>query len=195
MDWNCEGLNRVFECDGPQSLEIEQFDTTWSSTALNTHWYNNGEYEIMCLPKDIPDGWVLGRIMDNTGPRPNMQGPNHPRYGQPSNVLGTIWINNGKDHKMVFGDEIPEGWVKGRLNVQSNKEQFRQQGLNNNPNAKTYRIRFRNGDVVECHQLSKWGRENDIKYSALKSVLRRTREISGSPGCNSIYIIVHCQLG
>lgn len=128
--------------------------------------------------KDLGTGMLINRSPGgegNSGPRPSMKGKNHPRYGQPSNVLGTIWINNGKDHKMVFGDEIPEGWVKGRLNVQSNKEQFRQQGLNNNPNAKTYRIRFRNGDVVECHQLSKWGRENGIKYSALKSVLRRTR--------------------
>lgn len=92
-----------------------------------------------------------------------------------SYVRGSIWVNNGLEHKMVFEDQIPDGWVKGRISLHSNKEQFRQQGLNNNSNAKTYRIKFRNGDVVECHQLSKWARENGIKYTALKSVVHRTK--------------------
>jgi hypothetical protein len=100
----------------------------------------------------------------------------HTPYAYPvSPVRGTVWINNGTEHQMVFEDEIPDGWVLGRIKVQTDKEQFRQQGLNNNNNAKKYRIVFRNGDVVECHQLSKWGRDNDIKYSLLKKVVWRTK--------------------
>jgi len=127
MDWNCEGLNRVFECDGPSVITLTEEELT-----------------------PVYDSRV-------------------------SYVRGSVWVNNGLDHKMVFKDEIPDGWVLGRINVHSDKEQFRLQGLNNNANAKKYRIKFRNGDVVECCQLSKWGRENGIKYSALKSVVARTR--------------------
>lgn len=127
MDWNCEGLNRAFECDGPSVITLTEEEL-----------------------KPVYDARV-------------------------SYVRGSVWINNGSEHHMVFEDEIPDGWVLGRINVQTDKEQFRQQGLNNNSNAKKYRIKFRNGDVVECHQLSKWGRENGIKYTALKSVVHRTK--------------------
>lgn len=126
--------------------------------------------------KDLGTGILINRSPGgegNSGPRLCMRGKNNPRYGKPSTQRGKIWVTDGKSNRMVY--DVPEGWTIGRTNVQSNKEQFRQQGLNNNSNAKTYRIKFRNGDVVECHQLSKWGRENGIKYSALKSVVARTR--------------------
>lgn len=127
MDWNCEGLNRVFECDGPSVITLNEEELT-----------------------PVYDARV-------------------------SYVRGSVWVNNGFDHKMVFEDEIPDGWVLGRINVHSDKEQFRQQGLNNNSNAKTYKIMFRNGDVVECHQLSKWARDNNINYGSLKRVVYRTK--------------------
>ncbi len=127
MDWNCEGLNRAFECDGPSVITLTEEELT-----------------------PVYDARV-------------------------SYVRGSVWVNNGLDHKMVFEDEIPDGWVLGRINVFTDKKQFVEQGLNNNPNAKTYRIRFRNGDVVECHQLSKWARDNDTDYNALKRIVRRTK--------------------
>jgi hypothetical protein len=126
--------------------------------------------------KDLGTGILINRTPGgegNSGPRPCMRGINNPRYGKPSIQRDKIWVTDGKSNRMVH--DVPEGWTIGRTNVQTNKEQFRQQGLNNNPNAKKYRIKFRNGEVVECHQLSKWGHENGIKYSALKSVVHRTR--------------------
>lgn len=126
--------------------------------------------------KDLGTGILINRSPGgegSSGPRPCMRGKNNPRYGKPSTHRGKIWVTDGKSNRMVY--DVPAGWTIGRVNVQTNKEQFRQQGLNNNNNAKTYRIRFRNGDVVECHQLSKWGRENGIKYSALKGVVHRTK--------------------
>ena len=128
--------------------------------------------------KDLGTGMLINRSPGgegNSGPRPSMKGKNNPRYGKPSTIRGKIWVNNGLDHKMVFEDEIPDGWVNGRLNVQENKEQFRQQGLNNNPNAKHYRIVFIDGSEVECYQLSKWARENNISYGICKAILRQTR--------------------
>ena len=127
MDLNCEGLNHIFECEGPSVITLTKQELT-----------------------PVYDARV-------------------------SFDRGSVWINNGTDHRMVFEDAIPDGWVKGRLNVHENKEQFRQQGLNNNSNAKHYRIVFIDGSEVECYQLSKWARENNISYGICKSILRQTR--------------------
>lgn len=45
--------------------------------------------------EDIPSGWYKGMTKDSP--------------------KGSTWINNGKVSKMMKGDQIPEGWVKGRL--------------------------------------------------------------------------------
>ena len=127
MDWNCEGLNHAFDCDGPTTIKLTKEDQ-----------------------QPVFDARV-------------------------SCVRGTVWVNDGTNSQMVFEDEIPQDWALGRINAQTDKQQFVEQGLNNNPNAKKYRIVFRNGDVVDCYQLSKWARQNNIKYTSLKSLVRRTK--------------------
>lgn len=44
---------------------------------------------------DIPSGWYRGMTKDSP--------------------KGSMWINDGKTSKMFKGDQIPKGWVKGRL--------------------------------------------------------------------------------
>jgi len=80
MDWNCEGLNRAFECDGPSVITLTEEEL-----------------------KPVYDARV-------------------------SYVRGSVWINNGSEHHMVFEDEIPDGWVLGRINVQTDKEQLQTTG-------------------------------------------------------------------
>ena len=86
---------------------------------------------------------------------------------------GTVWVNDGESTYMVPPTHIPEGMKLGRLSVHKDKEQFREQALNNNPNAKTYEITLTSGEKVVTVQLSKWARENGYKYRALKSLLIR----------------------
>ena len=96
-----------------------------------------------------------------------------------SAVKDTVWYNNGTESVMCLEEDAPDGWVKGRITVHTDKEQFRTQGLNNNPNAKRYQICFNDGRVLECYQLSKWARENNYNYPVLKGIVYRTKKGKG----------------
>jgi hypothetical protein len=89
-----------------------------------------------------------------------------------------IWITNGKSSVMIFPDEkIPEGWYRGRTfnfsesGRKANLKQLRE----NNPNAKKYKIIFRDGTEKIVNQLSTWARQNGHNYSSIKGIVHRTR--------------------
>lgn len=67
-----------------------------SSSTRGKIWITNG-HEQMLINKDdaIPEGWYHGSCSKPT--------------------LGTVWINNGTIMKRVKLEDIPEGWVKGKL--------------------------------------------------------------------------------
>ena len=46
-----------------------------------------------------------------------MSGSNHINFGKPAFNKGRIWINNGRESKMILSTELNKhaGWVKGRL--------------------------------------------------------------------------------
>ncbi len=88
-----------------------------------------------------------------------------------------IWITNGKENMMVKCEEIPNGWYKGRTfefsekGRKSNLKQLRE----NNPNAKKYKIVFRDGTEEIVKQLSTWARERGHKYGTIKAIVHRTK--------------------
>ena len=49
--------------------------------------------------------------------RAKMSGSNHINFNKPAFNKGRIWINNGRESKMIVSDDLSqyEGWVKGRL--------------------------------------------------------------------------------
>jgi len=94
-----------------------------------------------------------------------------------SPTKGTVWITDGKENRMIYPDEvIPEGWKQGRTFQFS--EKGREANLNqlkeNNPNAKTYRIVYRDGTEETVKQLSTWARNNGYSYGNIKNIVYRT---------------------
>ena len=93
-----------------------------------------------------------------------------------SHNRGTFWVTNGTETMMISG-EIPDGWWKGRPlilseeSIKSNLKQLRE----NNPNAKTYRIVYRDGTEEIVKQLSTWARNKGHKYSQIKSIVHRSK--------------------
>lgn len=70
---------------------------TTTNNKLGKSWYKNlqGTESKFFLPEQVPDGWVLGRIL-------------------PKRTIA--WFNNGKEHKKFMDGEIPpNGWVSGML--------------------------------------------------------------------------------
>lgn len=107
--------------------------------------------------------------------------PNQDFYGNiqlPFNPnKGKIWITNGVDNQMVEPTQIPKGWYKGRVKVhtKSGRKKILNQLRENNPNAKKYKIVFRDGTEEVVKQLSTWARENGHSYSNIKSIVHRTK--------------------
>ncbi len=80
------------------------FNIKNSATWMNgTKWMNNGIVEKQFKPNEnIPNDFIYnGRIKNKDFI---------------SKSKGRIWINNGKIQKMVFENEIPNGFIKGSLN-------------------------------------------------------------------------------
>ena len=93
-----------------------------------------------------------------------------------SHCRGTFWITNGTDTMMIDG-EIPEGWWKGRplkFSEEGRKSNLKQL-QENNPNAKTYRIVYRDGTEEIVKQLSTWARQNGHKYTNIKALVHRSK--------------------
>lgn len=111
------------------------------------------------------------------------QMPNQDFYGNTTGFCcninkDKIWITNGKESVMIFPDEkIPNGWYKGRTFKFSKKgrEANLKQLKENNPNAKKYRIIFRDGTEQVVKQLSTWARENGHSYINIKNIVHRTK--------------------
>ena len=69
-------------------------------------WYTNGIEEIFTLD-ECPEGFTKGRL---------------PKSEEVKNKIGLKaagkkWYNNGLISKLFLPDNVPEGWVPGRLNV------------------------------------------------------------------------------
>jgi len=93
-----------------------------------------------------------------------------------SPTKGRVWINNGKDHLMIYStDSIPEGWTRGRVNVHSDKDRFKTQGLLNNPNKKTWIVYYTDGSSEVVSRLPMWCRKNNYNISTIKGLIRRGR--------------------
>ena len=95
----------------------------------------------------------------------------------PNPNLDKIWITNGIESMMIEGNEIPEGWYKGRAFKFSKKGRAAnlKQLRENNPNAKKYKIKYRDGTEETVTQLSTWARNNGHSYGSIKNIVYRTR--------------------
>ena len=131
--------------------------------------------------KDLGTG-ILRNMSDggsggSPGPRYSTRGKNNHRYGKTPPTKNMIWVTNGSENKMISPNKIEDGWYRGRINVHS--ENGRKANLKqlkeNNPNAKKYKIVFRDGTEEVVKQLSTWARENGHNYSNIKSIVHRTR--------------------
>jgi hypothetical protein len=131
--------------------------------------------------KDLGTGILLnmsdGGKGGSSGPRYSTRGEKNHRYGKTPITKDKIWVNDGNDNKMIFVNEMEDGWYKGRVNVHSKegRERNLKQLKENNPNAKKYKIIFRDGTEKIIHQLSTWARENGHNYSTIKAIVYRSR--------------------
>jgi hypothetical protein len=131
--------------------------------------------------KDLETGILLN--MDNggkggtSGPRYSMRGNKNHKYGKPSTQRGKVWINNNIENLMVYPNQIPDGWNIGRVKVHTKNglNSIKNHATNNNPNAKEYRIVFRDETEEIVKQLSTWARENGHNYSTIKAIVHRTK--------------------
>lgn len=90
-----------------------------SKRHLGSHWYNNGETEVMLLDSmEVPKGMVRGRLKN---PFPSSKGKKmseDTKQKISKNKKGIVWVNNGETEKMCLPTEIPSGFVIGRLKQQ-----------------------------------------------------------------------------
>ena len=129
---------------------------------------------------DGPD-WIIddpnSYTVERTGPSYDMNGRNNPMWGKTSAQKGKVWITDGKTNVMVFPNNIPEGWYKGRVNVLSDagKKKCLKHLKENNPNAKKYKIIYRDGTKETVHQLSTWAKSKGHNYSTIKAIVHRSK--------------------
>lgn len=81
-------------------------------------WYNNGVQEKFCLPENVPEGFVLGRLptinVGRTYSEETIQKMRNAKIGKPTSNKGKIFITNGYDNKYISKtDVIPDGWWHG----------------------------------------------------------------------------------
>lgn len=99
----------------------------------------------------------------------------HPVYGK-ALLKGYKWITNGVDTSMIAPTEMPPvGWHFGRPNPHTDVEQFRKQQTQNNSNAKTYLVEYRDGGTEVVHSLNTWAREKGISISSIKAKVRQSK--------------------
>jgi hypothetical protein len=131
--------------------------------------------------KDLGTGILLnmndGGKGGSSGPRYSTRGEKNHRYGKSPITKGKIWVTNGIENKMIFLNELEDGWYKGRVKVHDNKgkEKILKQLKENNPNAKKYKIIYRNGTEEIVKQLSIWARKEGHNYSKIKAIVHRTK--------------------
>ena len=83
-----------------------------------SHWYNNGTDETFCLPDQVPEGYVKGRLPTiNVGRKLSDETKNKIRENhlgvEPPNK-GKVWITDGSTNKYVSKDFVlEEGWHYG----------------------------------------------------------------------------------
>jgi hypothetical protein len=131
--------------------------------------------------KDLGTGILLnmndGGKGGSSGPRLSVSGEKNPMWGKQSIQKGKIWITNNLENMMVFPNQIPEGWYRGRIKVHNDnsKKILKDRMSENNPNAKKYMVIFRDGTEKIVNQLSTWARENGHNYSTVKAIVYRTK--------------------
>ena len=131
--------------------------------------------------KDLGTGILLnmndGGKGGSSGPRLSVSGEKNPMWGKQSIQKGKIWITNNLENMMVFPNQIPEGWYRGRIKVHNDnsKKILKDRMSENNPNAKKYMVIFRDGTEKIVNQLSTWARENGHNYSTVKAIVHRTK--------------------
>lgn len=76
-------------------------------------WVNNCSINKMVYSNEIPEGFVKGRKYGLSCE--TKKKISESCKGQQSVNKGRIWVNNGVVNKMVYPNEIPEGFVKGML--------------------------------------------------------------------------------
>jgi len=89
----------------------------WSSKGYR--WVTNGlEEKYVEVDKDPPAGWEIGRLpvsdMTRAKMRESQTGKKRPEC---ASAVGKTWVTNKTRTEELYldpGEEIPEGWVKGR---------------------------------------------------------------------------------
>lgn len=76
-------------------------------------WYTNGEEELR-TNKEPPEGWVPGRIHRDS-PLIGTTRSDETKKKLSDVLKGSRWYNNGIVEKMFRTDDIPKGYVRGRL--------------------------------------------------------------------------------
>lgn len=111
----------------PREIRSERY----RKIVTNTLWANNGvQCKRMKLP--LPEGWVsgrLGQIGDKNLGNKNKTG---------DNTRGKKIYNNGIKHAYFLPDNVPEGWVSGKmLGYQGGTGAMKKKERNDNGHEKT----------------------------------------------------------
>lgn len=82
----------------------------------NTHWYNDGTNEYMLFEDDVTEGLIKGRLKNPFGNQTGKAKSKQACLNIGKAKANTVWYNNGEKEIMLKqNDDIPIGYVKGRL--------------------------------------------------------------------------------
>ena len=90
-----------------------------AKNSLGKKWYNNGIEDKYFIDGEQPEGWNLGFLSSQGKNNPMYgscrTGELNPMYGKIGGATGYKWYNDGFEDRYIKEDEIPEGWISGRL--------------------------------------------------------------------------------
>lgn len=109
-EW-CEKIRQSNKGQIPTEKQIEMS----IKRHKNTSWYNDGVNEFMLFECDVTEGLVKGRLKN---PFPDQTGKPKSKElirKMSDSKRGQLWYNNGNTEIMCKPENVPEGFVKGRL--------------------------------------------------------------------------------
>lgn len=109
-----EWIEKIRQANKGQKISEHQRELS-SKRHKNTSWYNDGVNEFMLFEHEVKEGLVKGRLKN---PFPNQTGKPKSKDlidKMSKSKKGQLWYNNGEKEIMCKPENVPNGFVKGRL--------------------------------------------------------------------------------
>lgn len=109
-----EWVEKIRQANKGQTVSKYQRELS-SKRHKNTSWYNDGVSEFMLFDHEVREGLVKGRLKN---PFPNQTGVPKSKESidkVSKSMRGRLWYNNGEQEIMIKPENVPVGFVRGRL--------------------------------------------------------------------------------